>query len=60
MIPAGIIGLSFLYLLLNFISQYLSYTSKIEIPFELSFKAILYGFSVAIALPIIGLIGPVY
>jgi len=60
MIPAGIIGLSFLYLILNFISQYLSYNSKIEIPFVLSFKAILYGFSVAIALPIIGLIGPVY
>jgi hypothetical protein len=60
MIPAGIIGLSSLFIILILISQYLSYESKVEIPFGLSLKAILYGFGVAIALPIIGLAGPVY
>ena len=60
MIPAGIIGLSSLFIILLLIGQYLSYASKVEIPFGLSFKAILYGFGVAIILPIIGLAIPVY
>ena len=36
------------------------YTSKVEIPLQLNFKAIFYGFAVALILPLIGLIGPVY